>query len=268
MAASDLGRHRRCAEAIVLVAAATAFAAARSAEAASTPAISIATKAIELTVTIDSTLRLYPWLYDNLFAEARHDSAKWHADAEAANPSLRERSRWFHARNYTLRSVVAQHYVSVLRVDDTYEGGAHPNSVVNTILWDAWARKRISIRPFFLEAVDNGPTMTVLATSIRAALIKERKARGAEVADNPDKDPWLASIKPHILNLGPVTLAPSTEKGKSSGLTFHFSPYAAGAYAEGTYTAFVPWTDFKGFLSPAGVSVFDGERPTQDAEKD
>jgi hypothetical protein len=36
-----------------------------------------------------------------------------------------------------------------------------------------------------------------------------------------------------LLKIGAVTLAPSTASGKSSGLTFHYPPYAVGAYALG-----------------------------------
>ncbi len=37
--------------------------------------------------------------------------------------------------------------------------------------------------------------------------------------------------------------------GKSSGLTFHYPPYAVGPYAEGEYVAFVPWETLKPYLS-------------------
>ena len=40
-----------------------------------------------------------------------------------------------------------------------------PTRDVNTILWDATAKKRISIRPFFTETADNGPTMTAMLQS-------------------------------------------------------------------------------------------------------
>ncbi|MGB7036766.1 MAG: RsiV family protein, partial [Xanthobacteraceae bacterium] len=73
-------------------------------------------------------------------------------------------------------------------------------------------------------------------------------------------------IKPRLLQLGPMTLAPSTEAGKSSGLTFHYSPYAVGPYVEGPYTVFVPWTAFKHFLSMEGLALFGGERPKADAD--
>jgi hypothetical protein len=74
-------------------------------------------------------------------------------------------------------------------------------------------------------------------------------------------------IKPAILDLGPVTLAPSTESGKSSGLTFHYSPYGVGPYVEGPYTVFVPWTAFRQYLSAEGLAVFGGERPKTDEKK-
>jgi hypothetical protein len=234
------------------------------------PAISITSKTIELTVTIDDALKRYPGLYNNLLAEGRHGSSKWGAQAQTERAgdkfSIREGRTWTYTLSYRLRSEVAQRYISIIREEGSYEGGAHPNSSINTILWDTYTQKRTSMRPFFMEAVDNGPTMTVLATSIQAALAAAKKARGAEVADNWEKDTWLAAVKPQILDLGAVTLAPSTVPGKSSGLTFHFSPYGVGSYAEGSYTAFVPWTDFKAFLSSAGQAIFAGERPPKDAE--
>ena len=71
-------------------------------------------------------------------------------------------------------------------------------------------------------------------------------------------------IEPKLLKIGPVSLAPSTEEGKSSGLTFHYSPYAVGAYAEGPYVAFVPWETLKPYLTPEGARIFGGARPKGD----
>ena len=61
-----------------------------------------------------------------------------------------------------------------------------------------------------------------------------------------------------------MTLAPSTEAGKSSGLTFHYPPYAVGPYAEGEYVAFVPWETLKPYLTPEGATIFGGARPKGD----
>jgi hypothetical protein len=66
--------------------------------------------------------------------------------------------------------------------------------------------------------------------------------------------------------IGAVTLAPSTEAGKSSGLTFHYPPYAVGPYVEGQYVAFVPWETLKPYVTPEGSKIFGGERPKGDDE--
>jgi hypothetical protein len=235
------------------------------------PVISTSGQHIEVTVAIDDAVKTHRGLYENLLAEARRDAGKWRAEAikERAGDdfSIREGRIWTYSRSYTLRSEIEHRYVSILRIDSTYEGGAHPNSVVDTILWDADTKRRISMRPLLNETADNGPTMTALATAIRLALAKEKKARGADVDDDVAKDTWLSAVKPQILKLGAVVLAPSTVAGKSSGLVFYFSPYAVGSYAESSYTAFVPWADFRALLSPAGEAIFAGERPPKDGEE-
>ena len=52
--------------------------------------------------------------------------------------------------------------------------GAHPNSDVNTILWDKSESKRISIRPFFTETADNGATMLGDRFVLRACIVNFR----------------------------------------------------------------------------------------------
>jgi hypothetical protein len=153
-------------------------------------------------------------------------------------------------------------------------GGAHPNTGIDTILWDGDTKKRISIRPFFTETADNGATMTAMAKLVKLAVAREKIARGAAEAEDgkpmtpetiAEQDSFINDgVKSTLLELGPVTLAPSTQAGKSAGLSFHFSPYAVGPYAEGTYTAFVPWEQFKTYLSPQGSALFGGERPESD----
>jgi hypothetical protein len=234
------------------------------------PAVSIKTKAIEATVTVEKTLDAYPGLAPGLVAEGRAEAEKARRDADTdrrANPSSFADGRtWSFERTYSQRSVVDR-YVSILRTDDTFQGGAHPNQQIDTILWDRDAKKRISIRPFFKETADKGPTMTAMAKLVRAAIHAEKKRKGVEVEGTPDTDDWLKGVEPSLLKLGPVTLAPSTESAKSAGLTFHFSPYMVGPYAEGPLTAFVAWTDFKDFLSSDGVALFGGTRAKGDEDR-
>lgn len=234
------------------------------------PVLSIATKSIEASIQIDDTLKAYPGLYDNLLAEGRRGLAKWRVDADKDRKTMpeifREGRRYTHDRNYTRRSVIGR-YVSVLRTDYFDGIGAHPNSILNTILWDIEAKKPVSIRPLFKETADNGPTLQRLAKAIRAALATIKRSQDTPVAD-PEADESLAAVKPKLLEIGAIALAPSTETGKSAGMLFYFSPYAVGPYVEGAFTAFVPWTTFKDDLSVQGAALFGGERPQDDDKND
>ena len=234
------------------------------------PIVSSKSKSAEIELKVDDALKAYPGLYDNLAAEGRRQTAQWRREADDVlrrgdDPfTFKDGRRYSYSRSYEQRSAIGR-YVSVVRSDDVFTGGAHGNQNTDTILWDTQSKKRISIRPFFKETRDNGPAMTAMAKLVRAAVFDEKKRRKLETVEGtPDDNEWLKEIKPSLLALGPVTLAPSTEAGKSSGLTFHFSPYMVGPYAEGPLVAFVPWTSLKDFLTPEGTALFGGARPDGD----
>jgi hypothetical protein len=246
--------------------------------------ISIETKYVEISLTLDSELKNFPELFASCLAEGKAWVNKTNADATEEWRDNRKAFRglqWFYDRDYVLRSVVGR-YVSVVRSDDWFDGGAHPNAHADTILWDNVAHKRTNIRALFTETADNGPTMAALTQAAKFAVATAKPANdinGYGDDDRPDaKDMTPAQeiehdsfikdgIKPALLEIGPITLAPSTETGKSSGLTFHYSPYGVGPYVEGPYTVFVPWTAFRQYLSPQGAALFGGERPKSDEEK-
>jgi hypothetical protein len=255
-----------------------------AAQAAEKPAIEIKTRAAKITVTIEKAFKPFPDLAADLLAEGRRYVAKSRAEADEGYKTDKawfKDHRWTNERSYSFRSLVADRYVSIVREDSIYTGGAHPNSHADTILWDKAAKKRISIRPFFNEMADNGPIMTELAKLVRYVVVIEKdQRRNSELSEDEKKNPKLKveemvardeqlkeAIQPKLLKIGPVSLAPSTTPGKSSGLTFHFSPYDVDAYAAGPYTIFVPWTDFKFFLSPEGAAIFGGERPEKDKDQ-
>jgi hypothetical protein len=223
----------------------------------------------DISVSLDDTIKAMPELAADCRREGDRWAAKWRkqaAEAWRTDKFMRERGiSWTVERNYQAVSVVGP-YVSVLRTDYLNTGGAHPNTQMDTILWDGNANKRISIRPFFKETADGGPTMTALAAQARAAVIAEKKAR--DIPPDMIADPeWLKGIAPKLTAIGPVTLTPSTEADKSAGLTVHFSPYAVGPYVEGSYVVFVPWQKFKPYLSAAGAAIFAGMRPASDVKK-
>jgi len=183
------------------------------------------------------------------------------ASSRKQDPVTFRDGAWTFERKYSVRSTVDGHYVSIVRSDYMNTGGAHPNSDVDTILWDTAAKKRISIRPFFTETADNGPTMKAMLKAVIASLNMEKKKRDATETATSE---WYKGLEPKLLKIGAVALAPSTEAGRSSGLTFHYPPYAVGPYAEGQYVAFVPWEALKPYLTPEGVKIFGGARPRGD----
>ncbi len=193
-------------------------------------------------------------------ADCLAEGKKWidknAADAAASrkqDPVLFRNGGRSFERKYASRSVVDGHYFSIVRSDYINTGGAHPNSDVDTILWDTTAKKRISIRPFFTETADNGPTMKAMLKGVIASLNIEKKKRDATETATAE---WYKGLEPKLLKIGAVTLAPSTEAGKSSGLTFHYPPYAVGPYAEGQYVAFVPWEDPEAVSDAGGCEDF------------
>jgi hypothetical protein len=252
-------------------------------DAADKPQISIETKYVKISLTVDSELRHFTELFASCLDEGKAWVNKTNADATAEWHDNRKAFRglqWFYDRDYALRSVVDR-YISVVRSDDWFDGGAHPNLHADTILWDNIARKRVNIRPFFTETADSGPTMRALAQAAKLAVAAAKLAKGINGYDDDtpaaqdmtpqqelEHDNFINDgIKPAILEIGPITLAPSTETGKSAGLTFHYSQYGVGPYVEGPYTVFVPWTAFRQYLSPQGAALFGGERPKSDEEK-
>lgn len=227
----------------------------------------IVNKSIEARVFIDDKIKADAALAANCLAEGKKwldKNAREAAASRKQDPQLFKEGGWNFQRTYALRSVVAERYVSVLRNDYTNTNGAHPNSDVNTILWDKAEGKRISIRPFFTETADGGPTMKAMVKAVIVSLNAEKKKRDTSETAT---DEWFKGLEPSLLKIGAVTLAPSTEAGKSSGLTFHYPRYAVGPYAEGEYVAFVPWETLKPHLAAEGTRIFGGARPKGDAEE-
>ena len=228
------------------------------------PDVAIKTKAIEGGVYLDDKIKADPALTANCLAEG----TKWLEDqaAEAADklsPQLPRAYRWDLRRQYSVRSVVGDRYVSIVRADFVDIRMGHPNTDVNTMLWDKAAERRISIQPFFVETADNGPTMNAMLKAVIASLEIEKGKRNAGETATAE---WFGNLEPQLLKIGAVTLAPSAKAGMSSGLTFHYPRYVVGPYVEGEYVAFVPWAAMKPFLTVEGLRIFGGSRPRGDED--
>ena len=198
----------------------------------SKPDATIKNRNVEANLFLDDKIKADPALAADCLTEGKKWIDKNAAETNASrkqDPQLFHDGGWSFERKYDTRSVVDGHYVSIVRSDYMDTQAAHPNLDVNTILWNATQNKRISIRPFFTETADNGPTMKAIQSGVIASLNAEKKKRDIEETGAAD---WYKDVEPKLLKIGAVTLAPSTVSGKSSGLTFHYPPYAVGPYVE------------------------------------
>jgi len=233
------------------------------------PDIQLKAKYTEVAVFFDAAIKSDAPLLKYLTSASNSWAAKTLKELAEQRKDMRDlpaemRNRpWESERSYTQSSLVAGRYASVIRAEYNFTGGAHPNHGSDTLLWDRQAGKMISIRPFFTELADGGPAMTAIRNAVVADLKVEKKNRDS---DNPDMS-LVDALEPKLLTIGPVSLTPSTVAAKSSGLTFHYGPYAVGSYAEGDYTAFVPWEVLKPYLSAEGTAIFGGNRLPDAGEK-
>ena len=223
------------------------------------------TQYVEVDVGIDKRLQAFPKLYAQLVAEGKQFGAESKDDTDE---QWRQDKSIFHVpygfgRNYRLRAAAGK-YVSVIMNEYEFTGGAHPNHGSATLLWDREKKAEADFKILFKDTADSSADMKTLSKLILDALAAEKKARDMPFDPN---DMWFKDWKPEFKNFGEPSLAPSTEAGKSSGVTFHFSPYEVGAYVEGDYVAFVPASALMPLLTPEAQRLFGGARPESDKDQ-
>ena len=137
---------------IGLIGVAACFATTAAFAAGPRPDAAITNKSVDASVFLDDKIKADAALSADCLAEGRrwiNKNAAYAAASRQDDPVLFRDGGWSFERKYALRSVTDGHYVSIVRSDYVNTGGAHPNSDVDTVLWNATTKKRISIRPFF-----------------------------------------------------------------------------------------------------------------------
>lgn len=226
------------------------------------PTLSAKSRSINAEVTIDEKLRADERLYRGLLKEAQQfiDERALEADKEwRADKTMFRHGPWEYERAYFL-DAEAGPYIGVSVFSYSYTGGAHPNQRTTSILWDRERGRRATVAELFREAKPGGPTLTALAKLLREEVAKEKRERDIEVDADLAKDEWLSAIKSDFKTMGAAILVPSTVAGKAAGIVFHFSQYDVGAYAEGAFSADLPWQTLDPFLADKARAWFGGER--------
>lgn len=125
-------------------------------------------------------------------------------------------------------------WLSLSTLIGTYTGGAHPNYVFDTLLWDRSAGKRRAPADLFVSK-------TALSEAIRAPFCKELDRQRAVKRQGHDG----GAIAEFSACIDPVE--ETVILGSSNGQAFDrigilVAPYSAGPYAEGSYEVTVPVT--------------------------
>lgn len=151
----------------------------------------------------------------------------------AADPDLRFVPYQFSAEWKVVTSLPG--WLSLSQMVSTYEGGAHPNSGFDSLVWDraaGVARKPLDlfISAKALDAAIRGPFCD--------ALDRERSVRRGAPVNRASGDEFDACIAPSEQTL----ILGSSDRKRFNRLGLLVGPYAAGPYVEGSYEVTLPVT--------------------------
>ena len=240
------------------------------------PQISLTSRAAEITVTVEPSLRKHPGLYENCLAEGGTWAER--NRAEAAKELLRK-SGVLQTRGAAGRTSGATTSAPSSAATSACCATTAPTRAARIRIpaptpscGTATRGGRMNVRPFFRDTRRQWRTDPERAGATcpprrrrREAQARQRQRRGPEGQahagartrrarfDDRQRHPAVAAqARPDPAR--PLDRA----RQKLPASAFHYSPYAVGSYAEGQYIVFVPWTDFKAHLSPQGAALFGG----------
>ncbi len=176
-----------------------------------------------------------PALLAALRTEALTDAAK--ARSDAAGDVVSARTAGFPFRRYasmTDWSLAADTPRLLALAAETYSftGGAHGNTGYATRIWDKTARRSIAFDALF---TDWPRARRLIEPAFCAALVEEQTARlGSKPVDDMHACPKLADVA--IVPFAGLTT-------RAMQFRVLVAPYAAGAYAEGSYLITRPWPE-------------------------
>ncbi len=183
--------------------------------------------------------------------QAHKDRAEQSADGFPV-PAYYQKIEWkISAQSPRLLSVYAE--------DNKFDGGAHPNMVFRTLLWDKTKSALIPVAELFSPDADMAPVDTFVCHQIEAERSKRLGQPTTEAASGMTC-PKFAESK--------LVLMPSTQAGKIGAIDALYAPYDVAPYAEGPYEVRVPQSQLKGVIAPQYADQFAGDAIAETAFAD
>ncbi|ESR22742.1 DUF3298 domain-containing protein [Lutibaculum baratangense] len=219
-------------------------------------------EAAEIRVVLPPAAADHPALRDEMLAEGRELLAKFRSEAQAAMAEA-ETDPDYPWHPWSLDYVYEPRYLgpvygSFLVNIFTFQGGAHPQLAFETVTRDLETNTPVTLDDLFFDASDGSPALVAISDHVQNDIARQKEQRTGEPADLGSAD-WLDAVAPRPENFELFTFVPARQRGMVAGLTFHFPPYAVGAYAEGPFESFVPASVFSGELADFFPQVFGGE---------
>jgi hypothetical protein len=216
----------------------------------------------QVSLTLPDPIRLYPELHTRLYNEGKTNLTAFldqaHKDRAEASADGFPTPAYYHSITWKI-AAQSSRFVSLYAEEDDYQGGAHPNSSFQALLWDKSKNDPIPTSSLFAPGADMSGVNRFLCHQIEAA----RAARiGAPVTQSGSGFPC-PDLKDSRL-----ILMPSALDGKIGAVDALYAPYEVGPYAEGPYEVRIPQSQLKGLIAPAFADQFAGEAVKQEALPD
>ena len=225
-------------------------------------------KDVQVTLTLPEPIKLYPELHTRLYNEGEAALTAFidqaHKDRADNSADGIEEPAYYHFINWKI-AAQSTRLVSLYAEEEDYEGGAHPNSSFQALLWDKSKDDLIPPARLF----SNGADMKSVDDYVCRQIEAERARRAGEPVSEAQSGfdcPKFADSR--------LILIPSTVGGKIGAIDALYAPYEVGPYAEGPYEVRVPQAQLKGVIAAefadqfAGDAVRDSALPDPDSGND
>ncbi len=209
----------------------------------------------KVTFTLPEQVKAFPELHAALLASLKTtnedfiaSAVKDHKDFKAEGPSEYPLSTYELDTTYTLEHETPR-LLSLAVASYVNTGGAHPNHGTSGYLWDKTTKAPVELKAIFKPDAN--------FSVLEKRLCQEVEAQRSQRLGEPVKqDETFACPKIAESNF---ILTPAAGGQTAGGLTFLFSPYEVGSYAEGDYEVTLSAEQLKPVLAPAYAAEFGGQ---------
>jgi len=207
----------------------------------------------QVSLHLPEGVKQYPVLHTRLYDEGR---AALEAFIATAHKERGEESAdgiqdpaYYHAITWKI-TAQSPRLVSLYATEDDFEGGAHPNTTFQSVLWDKQASAVVPVNKLIKANADLSGVDAYICRQVEA----ERSRRSGE----PTTQAASGFGCPKFADSHIVLMA-SGISGKIGAVDALYAPYEVGSYAEGPYEIRVPQTLLNGLINPDYADQFAGD---------